>query len=393
MTLCALWIIVFVAMAATHYRQENGLSLGQIVLGLRGGHRFGDMTLRELFQGDIWRALTSTFVHYGILHIGMNVFALYQLGALIESWYGSGILIGVYLVTGAGGNLLSGIARNAIGSNPMIASGGGSTVVMGLVGLCAVVGWRSRTSIGDSLRNQMLWVIGLTAGLGLILGLLGIPIIDNWGHAGGTIMGALVGLVNRPLTRLGETRWSACVGVVGTLLIASSALAQYRDDRDESQRRVILARLEQERARALDTLAVRLGEVRQTYRAVASPRIIYRGMVSTEIPRKPRRLVSKNGIDTKMQVIADPEEVFFQSVIEASLESLISMEKDLDASGNSADYRRLVALARQTQNDPPTLAEFREFEARMLALEENLRRQSNNARIQSITIGFVPRID
>ena len=393
MSLCALWAIVFVAMVAAHHRQGNGLSFGQTALGLRGGHHFGDMTLRELFQGDLWRPLTATFVHYGVLHVGMNLFALYQLGALVESWYGSSILVGIYVITGAGGNLLSGVLRHLIGSNPMIASGGGSTVVMGLVGLCAVVGWRSRTTIGDSLRNQMLWVLGVTAALGLVLRLLGMPIIDNWGHAGGTIMGALIGLANRPLARLGETRSAAWIGLVGSLLIATSALAQYRDDRDESRRRVFFAQREQERARVLETLMIRLDEVRQTYRAVASPRIIYRGMVSTEIPRRPRRITTKDGSETTLEVPADPEEAFFQTVIEASLKSLLSMAKDLEPGGTSADYQRLVVLTRQTQSDPPTLEEFREFESRMLALEERLRRQRDYARIQSITIGFLPRID
>ena len=87
----------------------------------------------------------------------MNLFVMYQLGGLVESWYGPWQFLAVYVVIGCGGNLLSALVRHALGSDPRIASGGGSTVVLGLVALCAVVGWRSRTRIGDYLRSQMVW--------------------------------------------------------------------------------------------------------------------------------------------------------------------------------------------------------------------------------------------
>ena len=52
-------------------------------------------------------------------------------------------------------------------------------MVLGLVALCAVVGWRSRTRIGAFLRSQMVGLLIATAVLGQM-----VPIIDNWGHAG-----------------------------------------------------------------------------------------------------------------------------------------------------------------------------------------------------------------
>ena len=105
----------------------------------------------------------------------------------------------IYVLTGGGGNVLSGVIRQWLRSSPITASGGGSTVIMGLVGLCAVVGWRSQTRIGEHLRNQMIWVILLTAGIGAGFSAAGLPVIDNWGHAGGTIVGALIGLANQAI--------------------------------------------------------------------------------------------------------------------------------------------------------------------------------------------------
>ena len=164
-TLSALWVLVFVLMAAKQAWFGTGITAGQSVLGLREGFWFGDMTVGELFAGELWRTLTATFVHYGLLHIGLNLYAFYQLGCLVESWYGANSFVAIYVLTGGGGNLLSGLLRHALRCDPTIASGGGSVVVMGLVGLCAVVGWRARTRLGDYLRNQMVWVLGLDFGL------------------------------------------------------------------------------------------------------------------------------------------------------------------------------------------------------------------------------------
>src|SRR5262249_31924891 len=175
-TLCALWLVVFVLMVLHRLTQGPGLTLGELILGLGGGQWFGDLTLRELFAGEVWRTVTATFVHYGILHLGLNLYAMYLLGCLVESWYGSGPLVAIYVLTGAGGNALSGLVRRSLREDPLTHSGGGSVVVMGLVGLCAVVGWRSRTRLGEYLRNQMVWVLALTAAIRLGLPAVGLPV-------------------------------------------------------------------------------------------------------------------------------------------------------------------------------------------------------------------------
>ena len=245
MTLSALWVVVFLLMILSGFWQGHASSIREIVLiGLGGGHRFGDLTLRELFHGEAWRTVTCTFVHYGLLHISMNLYGLYQLGSLVESWYGSAQFLAIYVLIGSGGNLLSGLVRRGLGSNPEVHSGGGSTVLMGLVGLCAVVGWRSRTRIGEYLQRQMVWVLAITAMLGV--GILGVtwmlgqmrPIIDNWGHAGGTLVGAAIGFAHRPLVRTSKRRIARWAGAIAALLLVICGAAQFRDDRFEGAQRV-----------------------------------------------------------------------------------------------------------------------------------------------------------
>ncbi len=210
------WILVFVAMAALWMRDYPSQSLWRLlVLGIGEGHRFGDLTVTELRHGELWRLITCNFVHYSVVHIALNLLAFYLLGTLVESWYGSPQFIMIYAVTGGLGNLVSAIIRVAIGSNPNIHSGGGSVVIMGLIGLCAVVGWRSRTARGSDLGWQMSKALGLT-------GLLGIALhsyIDNWGHAGGAIVGFFLGFLHRWFLRQ-YTRPSAWgLGVIFSLVI------------------------------------------------------------------------------------------------------------------------------------------------------------------------------
>jgi rhomboid protease GluP len=75
--LIAINVLVFVAMVA------SGISFTQpapLDVATWGGD-FGPLTLGE---HQWWRLLTSCFVHFGIIHIGFNMYVLYQIGPFIE---------------------------------------------------------------------------------------------------------------------------------------------------------------------------------------------------------------------------------------------------------------------------------------------------------------------
>jgi rhomboid protease GluP len=226
-----IWILVFAAMVAVRLRDEPSPGWWRfLVLGIGDAHRFGDLTLRDLGRGEIWRLITSTFVHYSVIHIVLNLLAFYLLGTLVESWYGAPQFILIYGLTGGLGNLVSALIRYAIGSSPSVHSGGGSVVIMGLIGLCAVMGWRSRTAMGSDLGWQMSKALGLT-------GLLGIAFpryIDNWGHAGGALVGFPLGLMHRWFLRQYSRPTAWGMGSATALVIAGCALAQVNADRREA---------------------------------------------------------------------------------------------------------------------------------------------------------------
>jgi len=219
----ASWIIVFGLMVAARLRDPSPPTLWRILaVGMGEAHRFGDLTLRDLANGEYWRLATCNFVHYSGLHIGLNLFAFYLLGTLLESWYGPWRLVAIYGVTGIGGNLLSALVRSRIGGNPLLHSGGGSVVIMGLIGLCATAGWRSRKSGDRELTWQMLKALGITGALGIAFP----RFIDNWGHAGGAVVGLPLGLAHhRFLAGRGRpSTWG--FGVVTGLLLIACGLAQ-----------------------------------------------------------------------------------------------------------------------------------------------------------------------
>jgi rhomboid protease GluP len=261
--LCLSWIIVFIAMTYVHLASGFPLPPSHWLLyGFGGGDRFGDLTLHDLDRFQVWRLLTCNFIHYSLIHILLNTLALYQLGSIVESWYGSHQFIFIYGLTGAGGNLLSAMARIWARSNREVHSAGGSVVIMGLVGLCAVAGWRSRTADGKWLCKLMLIFIVLTAALGMAFP----RFIDNWGHAGGLVVGAAIGLAHRRLLASAKKPSAWAVGFLTGLLIAGAAAAQFVVDRRESPGRVERALL-----RRLDYLVRASGEMSHLRRPLDLP--------------------------------------------------------------------------------------------------------------------------
>jgi rhomboid protease GluP len=332
MILCTSWILIFAAMVVCHIGEDPSWTWSSLLLGVSCGHRFGDLALNDLAHGQVWRLLTCNFVHYGFLHIGLNLIALYQLGMLIESWYGSYQLIFIYTLTGGLGNLVSAAARWSLHSSQTTASGGGSVVVMGLVGLCAMVGWRSRSKIGRALSRQMILIIGLTAALGLLLPFLvrGVG-VDNWGHAGGTLIGAMVGIAHQRLLRRSGTPSAWGVGIASSLLMIVCGLAQAGSDLAETG------------ARTLQSQREKVAEARSTYQTLR----LLGGLWKTRAQsRQPILLRLVIGLGTK-----------------------------LDRGETRTDYRRLRSLVTRAAAGPLTAAESNEVEARLRNLQQVVRRR------------------
>ncbi len=135
-------------------------------------------------KGEWYRIVTSGFIHFGILHLAMNMWALYQLGGVIERKIGSvrfGLLYGASLLGGSAGVVL--LQPNSLGL-----VGGASGAVFGLIAALAISMWQQGVNPLNSQIGQLLI-------LNLFITFAGRSFISVGGHLGGAIVGAACGLV------------------------------------------------------------------------------------------------------------------------------------------------------------------------------------------------------
>ena len=171
-----------------------------------------------LAYGQWWRLVTAGFLHGGLLHIAMNSWVLYDVGAQVEEIYGGTRLIVIYFLSSVFGFVLSTFWSSAI-------SVGASAGIMGLLGAMIALGVRHRGSAaGQALRSVYIrWVVYV-----LVIGLLPGLHIDNAAHIGGLAAGfGIAYLAGTPrIGGTGEMLWrgaaAACV-----VMTAASFLMMY----------------------------------------------------------------------------------------------------------------------------------------------------------------------
>jgi membrane associated rhomboid family serine protease len=150
--------------------------------------------------GDYWRLLTAAFLHYGPLHLILNMLGLWWFGSLLEQRIGSGRFLLLYLASGLAGS------AGALVVSPTNPTVGASGAIFGILGA------------GLVLEQQRDYVFGGSA-LGVIVANLVLtffwPGISIGGHIGGLIGGAASMLA---LSRFG--RGHAAYGRVGLVGIA-----------------------------------------------------------------------------------------------------------------------------------------------------------------------------
>jgi membrane associated rhomboid family serine protease len=133
-------------------------------------------------DGQLYRLLTSSFLHYGITHLLFNMWALYVVGPPLEMWLGRLRFGALYILSALGGSVLV-YLLSSLGAQTAGASG----AVFGLFGASFVVGKR--------LNLDTRWVVGLIAinlAFTFVIPLLGGQNISWQGHIGGLVTGTLV---------------------------------------------------------------------------------------------------------------------------------------------------------------------------------------------------------
>jgi membrane associated rhomboid family serine protease len=153
-------------------------------ISIRLGANYGPLTL----SGEWWRLLTYMFLHGSLLHIGFNMWCLWDLGAMCESLYGRWTFASIYVITGVAGGIAS------IGWNPCVWSVGASGAIFGLAGALIASFYLGEFSLPRFAIKGTLRSLLFFAGFNLLFGSM-FPGIDNSCHIGGLVTGLALGAV------------------------------------------------------------------------------------------------------------------------------------------------------------------------------------------------------
>ena len=159
-------------------------------------------------EGEIWRLITSIFLHGSVLHLLLNNISLHALGAVTEWTAGKKRFLAFYLLSGVGGNLCSyAMTINTSGtSEEQIASLGASGAIFGLAGALLVFFWRNQVLYRDKdVPNGMFWRLLGTVFLNFAISEV-LPDIDVAGHWGGLLSGVLLAVLLGPHYELVKRR-------------------------------------------------------------------------------------------------------------------------------------------------------------------------------------------
>ncbi|RVW02074.1 rhomboid family intramembrane serine protease [Rhodococcus xishaensis] len=181
---------------------------------------FGHLVLDPLAvaQGEWYRIVGSGFLHFGLIHLAINMLVLWILGRDTEMVLGRSRYLAVYLVALLGGSA-SALAFESLGAFTAGASG----AIFGIMGAQAVLLVRMRRSAGP-----VLTIIGFNIVISLT-----VPGISLWGHLGGLVAGAAATavLVYAPtgqrtpadVARARQLGWAG-IAAIGVLVVGVIAL-------------------------------------------------------------------------------------------------------------------------------------------------------------------------
>lgn len=190
--------------------QAGSLNDNDLSSAFQHGALYGDATLGH---GEWWRILTNGFLHYGPIHIAVNMFSLWMMGRSLEQVCGRGRYLALYFVS-----MLGASAAVLLFGNPSGYPGtaGASGALFGLMGAYAVTVLKLRLN-----PTGLIITLALNAFI-----TFGIPGISIWAHAGGLVTGALVTVALLYAPELGQVRWQA-IGIA-IVTVAIIGLIVYR---------------------------------------------------------------------------------------------------------------------------------------------------------------------
>lgn len=207
-------VLFLVINLAVFAAMHTGPGQASQLLDGASAYRLGEYgaILSPITDLEWWRTLSANFVHIGLLHIGMNMFALVQIGRAAERLVGSGRFALAYVLSGMAGFWISiGWAHY---QGQILTTAGASASIFGLLGL--LLGWLLGRR-DERWKNFAIQAVVYSLAFGFVMR------ANNAAHIGGLVAGALLGFLfaneRRPYRR---NKLAGVLGVVSILAVMGS---------------------------------------------------------------------------------------------------------------------------------------------------------------------------
>ncbi len=168
-------------------------------------YRLGALYPPAVRAGEWWRLVTSLFLHFGALHLVMNMFAMWLLGPFAEFALGSRRFILVYLLTGIGS--MGVVVMFGSGPNGEQMTVGASGCIMGIVGATGALmlrGWMREKALAA--KRRLITILAIVAMQSTFDSM--VPQVSMTAHLSGALIGFVATLILRDRLKLPTTQQS-----------------------------------------------------------------------------------------------------------------------------------------------------------------------------------------
>ncbi len=217
----ALLAIMIAAAACISLFIGDGSDLGALTRGGAIVHGF--------VPAEPWRIVAAIFIHVGTVHLVLNAIALWFVGRFAEEMFGAVRTIAIFALAGIAGSIASYYGDIDV-------TAGASGAIFGLLGAGFVELTLYRRLYRTAMRRGMWARIGVVlvalVGFGMLY-----PMVDNWAHGAGLVVGALAGaaltpharwaIVSRYLAPLIALAFAAAVAATAVLVVRTSVAESY----------------------------------------------------------------------------------------------------------------------------------------------------------------------
>jgi rhomboid protease GluP len=201
-------ILIFIAMilSGVHFLMPENQSL------LEWGANFRPLTL----AGQWWRLFSAIFLHIGILHLLLNMYALLYIGILLEPYLDKTRFLAAYLISGIAASVTS------LWWHDLTISAGASGAIFGMYGVFLAL--LTTNLLDKSVKKALLASIAVFVGYNILNGLKPDSGIDNAAHIGGLISGLIIGYAFVPSLKKHDNAIlkSLTIGILSVILLISS---------------------------------------------------------------------------------------------------------------------------------------------------------------------------